>query len=455
VKKETTESTATEPNVLQILVQYFTESEKLRGCLDCGNLLGFEEFLRDKMQSFQTQVTQSLLHEYASQELSSLADHYREEGYNRFQQSSSSLRISTGATIELPDLYARNCEEELPPGHRNVLQRHFSIIGGSSPLCYSLIGVCAVACPSYDTGNELLSLFNVKQSTTRVRNVTNALADFCCDKEEHLILTKEETLADKKVLIAIDGGRCRSRENNKGRNADGNLLFSTDWREPKLFVIQVLKDDGSLDRKYNCFYGGRFGEQRFWLSLEKLLRSLQIELAQHVQIAADGAQWIWDKMEDFLCNLGVVKTKIIQTLDYYHSSSYLSDLIKSMPKSVSVKKREQVRRACQDMIIAGKSSQAVTKIKDYIKRPDQEQQRWMNYLTKHESKMQYADFKANGFVCGSGIIESGIRRVINLRFKNTGTFWDIDRIEKLIFLRGAYLSGRWTTLMKNIVTQLF
>jgi hypothetical protein len=455
MKKETTETTATASNVAQILVQYFMESEKLSECLSSGNLLKFEASIRDGMQCLQTQVTQTLLEQYSVQHVNSLAEHYEEEAYNRFQKSSSSFRISTGSVINLPDMYARNCEGELPAGHRHVLQRHFSIIGGSSPLCYSLIGACAIGCPSYKTGNELLSFFNMNQSTTRVRNVTNALAEFCCDNEEKLLMEKGETLAGKKVLIAIDGGRCRTRENNKGRNAKGYSLFSTDWREPKLFVIQVLKEDGRPHKEYKCFYGGRFKEDRFWPSLEKLLRSLQIELAQQVQIAADGAQWIWDKIEHFLYKLGVAKRKIIQTLDYYHSSSYLCDLIKSMPKIVGDKKREQVKTDCQNLIWEGKSSEAVTKIKTYIKRPNQEQQRWMNYLTKHESRMQYADFKAKGFVCGSGIIESGIRRVINLRFKNTGTFWNIDMIEKLIFLRGAYLSGRWNNIMNNIVAQVF
>lgn len=321
-----------------MLFEVLKTNEEISDSLHSGNLLNFETHLRDCFQSLQSQVSQLLLEDYCEQELESLAAHYSSEDYNRFQKSTTSFRISTGTELRLPDLYARHCSEALPSGHRNVLQRHFSIIGGSSPLCYSLIGLSAVACPSYDTANELLSSFNLHQSVTRVRNVANALGDFCQGNEAFLIHEKQETLSEKSVLIAIDGGRCRSREYNKGRNQAGHLLFSTDWREPKLFVIQVFNQDGSFDKEHRCVYGGRFGEERFWESLGNILQSLKIDLACRVQIAADGAQWIWDKVADFLAKLGVAKDKIIQTLDYYHASSYLHNLIESIPKTVNDKK---------------------------------------------------------------------------------------------------------------------
>jgi hypothetical protein len=40
--------------------------------------------------------------------------------------------------------------------------------------------------------------------------------------------------------------------------------------------------------------------------------------------------------------------------------------------------------------------------------------------------------------------------VINLRFKNSSTFWLAENLEKLYFLRCAMLSGRWNTVIKNL-----
>ena len=65
--------------------------------------------------------------------------------------------------------------------------------------------------------------------------------------------------------------------------------------------------------------------------------------------------------------------------------------------------------------------------------------------------MQYAHFKANKYLFGSGIVVSGIRRIINLRFKNPSTFWQKDKVEKLFFLRALCLSKRWEVFMQNFV----
>jgi hypothetical protein len=57
VKKETTETIATAAKVHQILIEYFRKNEKLTDALSCGNLLAFEELLREQMQTFQSDVT--------------------------------------------------------------------------------------------------------------------------------------------------------------------------------------------------------------------------------------------------------------------------------------------------------------------------------------------------------------------------------------------------------------
>jgi hypothetical protein len=49
--------------------------------------------------------------------------------------------------------------------------------------------------------------------------------------------------------------------------------------------------------------------------------------------------------------------------------------------------------------------------------------------------------------CGSGCVESAIRRVINLRLKSAGSFWLKQVAEYMLFLRSALLSGRWKIFM--------
>jgi hypothetical protein len=74
----------------------------------------------------------------------------------------------------------------------------------------------------------------------------------------------------------------------------------------------------------------------------------------------------------------------------------------------------------------------------------------LNYFNKHEHRMHYADYERDKLLCGSGIVESSVRRVINLPYKNTSTFWDVNTVEKLYCLRGAVLSKRWDIMLKNL-----
>ncbi|MEO1255077.1 MAG: hypothetical protein AAFY41_09355, partial [Bacteroidota bacterium] len=74
----------------------------------------------------------------------------------------------------------------------------------------------------------------------------------------------------------------------------------------------------------------------------------------------------------------------------------------------------------------------------------------LNYFVKHTDRMQYYKFKANKWLCGSGLVESAIRRIINLRFKSASSFWQVENLEPLIFLRAAFLAGRWKFLIRNI-----
>ena len=47
---------------------------------------------------------------------------------------------------------------------------------------------------------------------------------------------------------------------------------------------------------------------------------------------------------------------------------------------------------------------------------------------------------------GSGAIESVVRRVVNLRLKGCGVFWNKENAEAMLLLRSYYKAGRWNML---------
>jgi hypothetical protein len=64
--------------------------------------------------------------------------------------------------------------------------------------------------------------------------------------------------------------------------------------------------------------------------------------------------------------------------------------------------------------------------------------------------MQYSTFRNLGLPTGSGCDESAIRRVINLRLKSPGIFWEAQTAEFMLFLRSTLLCGRWENLLVNL-----
>jgi hypothetical protein len=264
------------------------------------------------------------------------------------------------------------------------------------------------------------------------------------------MLGPEETLVGKRVVLGMDGGRIRRREYDGGVNADGNATYDTNWIEPKVFVIEVLDEQGKPQREELPIYGSRFGEEDVMEVLKNYLRELEVDRAAQVQIVADGAPWIWNRMQPMLLDLGVESDRIVETLDYYHASKYIHDLVQSMPKRIGKRQRQTYLKQFKDWLWEGRSDWVISECGKVFKRPSDLVKRWIEYFTKHQHRTQYADFKQDNLMCGSGIIESGIRRLINLRFKNTSTFWDKNTVEKLFCLRAAMLSGRWQILINNI-----
>jgi hypothetical protein len=69
-----------------------------------------------------------------------------------------------------------------------------------------------------------------------------------------------------------------------------------------------------------------------------------------------------------------------------------------------------------------------------------------SYFERNRHRMLYKETEKGDHPCGSGVVESAIRRVINLRLKSCGTFWKERKLEIMLYLRAQLLYGRWDYL---------
>jgi len=176
---------------------------------------------------------------------------------------------------------------------------------------------------------------------------------------------------------------------------------------------------------------------------------LNIKQVEQVQVIADGALWIWNNAKNMLLNLGVSEDKIIETIDYFHAVEHLKKITDLLPKGKKELK-SPLFTELKNLLWDGNIKTMLDKIGTYLKRTSKKMKTELAYFEKNIGRMNYQKFRENKWLCGSGIIESGVRRMINLRFKSPSSFWKQENLDGLIFLRCALLSGRWNFIMQNI-----
>jgi len=316
----------------------------------------------------------------------------------------------------------------------------------------------AVLAPSFQIASEMLKRANVELSANKIRKLCQKLGNLSLPERVELILDDGESFEGKRVLIGIDGGRLRSRKTKKGAIPKGKKQhrFHTNWIEPKLFTVHVLNEDGNIIKEISPFVDGTTGKLPQLIKLfSQYLSTLQIDKASEVIIVGDGAPWIWERIPALLENLGVAKEKISQVIDWTHAKQNLLQAFTMLPQKI-LKNTKFNFQTFKNLLFEGEIDKIVLKIKELFKAFKNSKifKKFKTYFLPNRERMQYKNFELRKLPIGSGVIESAIRRVVNLRLKSPGSFWKLDCAEIMIFLRAQLLYGRWQTIKKNWMTKL-
>jgi hypothetical protein len=266
-------------------------------------------------------------------------------------------------------------------------------------------------------------------------------------------------LAGKRVRVSLDGGRVRTRRRRRGRKtAKGRHGFSTPWREPRLLVIDILKAQGQPDRLRLPLYDVLLGDaEAVWALLIGYVRLLGAASADVVECIADGAEWIWKRVERLSTLAEIPAAKRVEVLDFYHASQYLSETLatcRSMPKAQRQALYKRLRHALRhqadgvEVVLEALRTLATTQRGTAIPRA-------LGYVETHAHRMRYVTLEARKLPIGSGQVESAVRRVVNRRFKAPGSFWTETTVSGLMHLRAAFKAGRWDEVMIGVVTGTF
>ncbi len=187
------------------------------------------------------------------------------------------------------------------------------------------------------------------------------------------------------------------------------------------------------------------------------LRLLGAAQAQIIEFIADGADWIWDRT-DRLRQLAEIPTeRWREVVDFYHASEHLHKAIE-LCRCLSAKERKQLYESLRHILRTDPQgvAQVIQRLQQEIKtRRGKKMKTAIAYFEKHALRMAYVQLDEDHLPVGSGVVESAVRRVINLRFKASGTFWNEDTVSGLMHLRACFKAGRWDEMMERVLTQTF
>ena len=159
--------------------------------------------------------------------------------------------------------------------------------------------------------------------------------------------------------------------------------------------------------------------------------------AQRVVVLSDGAEWIKNIAQTHFGHA----THII---DLYHAREHLVDLCKSLFDR-NLKRLNRYKDCWWELLDGGNLEELIDQARAFLpkdSRTGKDARRELGYFEKNKDRMRYAQFKAQGFFVGSGIIEAGCKTVIGQRLKQSGMEWTVRGANAIIALRCATVSGR-------------
>ena len=259
-----------------------------------------------------------------------------------------------------------------------------------------------------------------------------------------------ETLAGRRVVLSLEGGRLRIRKNKRGRKtAKRRHRYTTDWREPKLMVIYVVDEQGRADRRECPWLDGTLhGPEALLAFIRYYLTRLGVGQADTLVVIADGARWIWKRVAELVAHFGLRQEQLYEVVDFYPVVEHLGTVANARSDWTEGSRREWLKTQ-RRRLLKGHLGQVLDALATVCRRQRSNVlQREYRYFHHNRYRLDYAKLKANHLPIGSGAVESAIRRVVNLRLKGAGMFWHEETAQEMLMLRSYYKAGRWELLKK-------
>ncbi len=241
------------------------------------------------------------------------------------------------------------------------------------------------------------------------------------------------------VLAPIDGGN-RPSDVRADAAAEGRLCKGpVGYREVGCATLAFCDDKGDL---ISAVRFGRGPEPKKLSLKETLRKDLAHVLAQHPELRlvkitdAGGDNW------EYLATL----PEGPEILDFFHATEHLAAAIAAIHGDGTFATRHKFELLRERLLTEDNGAEAVIQALIYLRRKHPNFKRVaqvLAYFRKNKQRMRYAEWKRQGFMIGSGVVEAACKTLVAQRLKLSGMRWGSHGAQAILTLRGWDQSDRF------------
>jgi hypothetical protein len=206
-------------------------------------------------------------------------------------------------------------------------------------------------------------------------------------------------------------------------------------------VFNACADRGGGDSRY---LAGLYDLDELGAQLRRQAAQIGAEQAEQWLMLTDGGNGLeeWARVHFPRATL---------ILDFYHAAEHLNDLAKARHPGDTEAAQRLAGSWCRQMKHEGGQAVLVTleglDLSGWSAAAREAHRLVTNYVRKNVHRMDYPDYRHNGWLIGSGHIEAACKTIIGARLKGSGMRWGEEGTDAVCQLRALFKSeaGQWET----------
>jgi hypothetical protein len=296
-----------------------------------------------------------------------------------------------------------------------------------------------------DATEALQELAQIEISENSVWRLTQEWGEALKKVEE-----RENEQANATIEPPVPGQAMVKSDQRLGAAMDGSMIYirGEEWKELKCGCFFDVEMTTTFDTEakeaveighatHTSYISHLGGPEAFGRKLWTEAKRRRWHAAGDTQVVADGAAWIWNLVADYLYDAH-------QVVDWYHATEHLN-LAAKLAFGEGTPQAARWFKQQETPLFQGHADKIALTIAQMAEENPTERENLLQqagYFVHHQHRMSYLEMRMDGWVIGSGMVESGGKRFKD-RFTKSGMRWSRAGAERLLPFRGALMSNRF------------